>query len=65
MTLGGPLSFMDNKNMLFGRVIVGMRTFRMIEKLECVNEKPGSKIKITSAGMLCDSKKTPVVKEAE
>jgi len=56
---------MDNKNMLFGRVIVGMRTFRMIEKLECVNEKPGSKIKITSAGMLCDSKKTPVVKEAE
>ena len=65
VTLGAPLSFMDNKNMIFGRVIVGMRTFRMIEKLETVNQRPASKISICSAGLLADMKKVPDKKEGE
>ena len=30
VTTGSPLSFMDNKNVVFGRVINGMRTINMI-----------------------------------
>ena len=44
VTLGGPLSFMDNKNVIFGRVINGMKTFRTIEGLETYNQKPNQKI---------------------
>ena len=39
VTTASPLSFMDSKNVVFGRVINGLRTFKMVEKVECVNEK--------------------------
>lgn len=51
VTLNAPLSFMDNKNVIFGRIINGMRTFRMIDKIESFNEQPISKIVIMEAGL--------------
>lgn len=32
VTIGAPLSYMDNKNVIFARVVNGMRTFNMISK---------------------------------
>ena len=40
ITTGAPLSFLDNQNVVFGRVISGMRALKMIERLPLVNEKP-------------------------
>lgn len=40
VTLGAPLGFMDNECVVFGRVVQGFRVFRLIEKLETVNEYP-------------------------
>jgi cyclophilin family peptidyl-prolyl cis-trans isomerase len=37
ITTASPLSYMDNKNVVFGRVINGMRTINMIQKVECFN----------------------------
>ena len=34
------MNFMDNQTVVFGRVIEGFRTFRLIEKLDTVNEYP-------------------------
>jgi cyclophilin family peptidyl-prolyl cis-trans isomerase len=51
ITLGAPLSYMDNKNVIFGRVINGMRTFKMIEKGDIDNEKPVSPIQIKDASL--------------
>ena len=51
VTTGSPLSFMDNKNVVFGRVINGMRTINMINKIECFNQKPNGKISIKSSGI--------------
>ena len=48
VTLGAPLSFKDGKNVVFGRVVSGMRTFRMIEKMDTVNERPNTKVTIDS-----------------
>ena len=45
------MSFLDNKNVIFGRVINGLRTFKLIEKLDCVNEKPKTISKIVKAGI--------------
>ena len=39
ITTGAPLSFLDNENVVFGRVIIGMHFIESIEKLETVNEK--------------------------
>lgn len=39
ITTGAPLSFLDNSNVVFGRVILGMAFIDKIEKLETVNEK--------------------------
>jgi len=39
ITTGAPLSFLDNENVVFGRVISGMHFIESIEKLETVNEK--------------------------
>ena len=50
VTLGAPLTFLDNQNVIFGRVIQGMRTLKLIEKLETTNEKPTESVKIASAG---------------
>ena len=51
VTLGAPLTFLDNKNVIFGRVIQGMRAFKLIEKLELNNEKPTEVVKIVKAGI--------------
>ena len=50
VTMGAPLTFLDNKNVIFGRVVMGMRTLKLIEKLETTNEKPNETVKILSAG---------------
>ena len=42
---------MDNKNVIFGRVINGMKTFRTIEELETYNQKPNTKCIIKKAGI--------------
>lgn len=39
ITTGAPLGFLDNENVVFGRVISGMHFIESIEKLETVNEK--------------------------
>jgi cyclophilin family peptidyl-prolyl cis-trans isomerase len=51
ITTGAPLPYMDNKNVVFGRVISGMRSIKLIDKLECYNQKPTSVSKIVSAGI--------------
>ena len=51
VTLGAPLTFMDNKYVIFGRVISGMRAFKLIEKLETTNERPNEVVKIVKAGI--------------
>ena len=51
ITLGAPLSFMDRTNVIFGRVVNGMRTFRLIEKMDTVNERPSTKVSIDAADM--------------
>ena len=48
--MGAPLTFLDNKNVIFGRVIMGMRALKLIEKVETSNEKPNEAVLITSAG---------------
>ena len=50
ITMGAPLTFLDNKNVVFGRVIMGMRALKLIEKLETTNEKPNEAVKISQAG---------------
>lgn len=50
VTTGAPLSFLDSQNVVFGRVVQGMRAFKLIEKLETTNEKPNDPVKITKAG---------------
>ena len=40
VTLGAPLSFLDNQTVIFGRVIEGFRVFKLIEKSETLNEYP-------------------------
>lgn len=39
ITLGAPLQFLDNENVVFGRVIKGMDKLSQIGQLETVNEK--------------------------
>ena len=50
VTTAAPLSFMDTKYVVFGRVISGMRAFKILQKLEIVNEKPAQVVKIVAAG---------------
>lgn len=49
ITLSAPLKFMDNKNVVFGRIVDGMRTMRMIEQQDTYNEVPVKKITIEAA----------------
>lgn len=51
ITTGAPLTFLDNNNVIFGRVVSGMRAIRLIEKMETVNEKPTETVKIAEAGI--------------
>lgn len=49
ITLSAPLKFMDNKNVVFGRIVNGMRTIKMIEQLDTYNEVPVKKVTIEAA----------------
>jgi len=51
VTMGAPLTFLDNKNVIFGRVIQNMRALKLIEKLDTTNEKPNVKVKVAAAGI--------------
>jgi cyclophilin family peptidyl-prolyl cis-trans isomerase len=57
VTTSAPLNFLDNKYVVFGRVISGMRAFKLIEKLDIINEKPAQTVKIVDAGDYRISKK--------
>ena len=50
ITTGAPLSFLDFKHVIFGRVVQGMRVIKVIDKMDTVNEKPVKVAKIKSAG---------------
>lgn len=50
VTTSAPLSFLDSKYVVFGRVISGMRAFKIMQKLDIVNEKPVQAVKIVAAG---------------
>ena len=50
VTTCAPLSFLDTKYVVFGRVISGMRAFKIMQKVDIINEKPASAIKIVGAG---------------
>ena len=51
ITMGAPLTFLDNQNVVFGRVIFGMDVLSQIEKLETINEKAANTmVRITKAG---------------
>jgi cyclophilin family peptidyl-prolyl cis-trans isomerase len=41
---------MDTKYVVFGRVIAGMRAFKIMQKLELINEKPAQAVKIVATG---------------
>lgn len=46
VTLNAPLNFLDNKTVVFGRVVEGFRAFRLIEKMDTVNECPNPAVTI-------------------
>ena len=51
VTTNAPLTFLDNQHfMAIGRVISGMRAFKLIDKLQIVNEKPSAGVKIVGSG---------------
>lgn len=47
----GPMPWMDGKRVAFGRVVRGMRTFRVMEKLVCVNQRPKVLCVVTGCGV--------------
>jgi cyclophilin family peptidyl-prolyl cis-trans isomerase len=51
VTTGAPLTFMDGENVIFGRVIEGYRVFKLIEKMDTVNEKPTPGVTIETSGV--------------
>lgn len=51
VTLGAPLSFLDNQTVIFGRVIEGFRVFKLIEKSATLNECPHPPVMIESSGI--------------
>jgi hypothetical protein len=58
---------MDTKYVIFGRVISGMRAFKLLQKVDVVNEKPAQSVKIVATGEYKIgglSKKSSVVGEA-
>lgn len=49
VTLGAPLSFLDNNNVVFGRVVSGYATLCKIEALPTMNDRPNEVVKISQA----------------
>ena len=58
VTLGAPLSFLDNQCVIFGRVVEGFRVFKLIEKMETMNEYPHPPVTIQDAGKFGIEKKS-------
>jgi len=50
VTLNSPLTYLDGKNCVFGRVIIGMRAFRMMERITGDAQDPAEKIQIYDCG---------------
>jgi cyclophilin family peptidyl-prolyl cis-trans isomerase len=50
VTLGSPLTFLDNECVLFGRIVQGFRVFKLIDKLETINEIPHPPVSIEECG---------------
>jgi len=63
VTLGAPLSFLDGKNVVFGRVIEGFRAFKLIEKTASSNEKPSPAVTVDDCGIFEITK--PMLKKQE
>lgn len=42
---------MDGQTQVFGRVIEGYRVFKLIEKMQTVNEKPSPAVTVESGGV--------------
>ena len=51
VTTGAPLTFLDHKFVVFGRVVMGMRILKIIDKTQTVNERPVEVAKIVDAGV--------------
>ena len=49
VSMGAPLTFLDDSNVIFGRVIMGMRALKLIENMETTNERPSESVKVVSA----------------
>lgn len=47
-----PLPWLDGKKVAFGRVFDGMRTLRVLEKLETMNQRPLEEVRITDCVLL-------------
>lgn len=52
ITLGAPLSFLDNSNVVFGRVVSGFSALAAIEQLPTTNDKPNEIVKIDKCSQL-------------
>jgi len=50
ITTGAPLTFMDGKHVVFGRVVQGMRVFKLMDKMDTENEKPVKMVGVREAG---------------
>mmetsp|Transcript_16489 Transcript_16489/g.52496 ORF Transcript_16489/g.52496 Transcript_16489/m.52496 type:complete len:314 (-) Transcript_16489:63-1004(-) len=46
----GPLPPLDGKKVAFGRVISGMRTLRLIEKVDLLNQRPVRDVRVVDCG---------------
>lgn len=51
VTTGAPLTFLDGQTVIFGRVVEGFRVFKLIEKMDTVNEKPTPSVTVETAGV--------------
>ena len=49
VSMGAPLTFLDDSNVIFGRVIMGMRALKLIENMETTNERPTERVSVISA----------------
>jgi len=50
VSLKGPQSHLDGQNVVFGKVISGMRAFNLLKKVELFNQKPVKDVKISKCG---------------